>query len=100
MNIKDVEALSELARIELTSQEKEEMLSDIATKLKPGGLLYIDETLARRSGELHGVCRKRIYLSEELIALFKQNGYDYVDGIEMNFRKATPVRKIFAFRKV
>ena len=78
---------------------QKEMLEDIAHKLKPGGLLYIDEALARKSGELHGVCKKRIYLEEELIAILKENGYEYVDGITMNYRKSKPVRKIFAFIK-
>jgi predicted methyltransferase len=78
---------------------QEEMLADIAHKLKPGGILYIDEALARKSGELHSVCHKRIYLDKELIDILKQNGYEYVDGIVMNYRKSKPVRKIFAFRK-
>jgi ubiquinone/menaquinone biosynthesis C-methylase UbiE len=78
---------------------QEEMLEDIARKLKPGGLLYIDEALARRAGELHGVCKKRIYLDEELVSFLKENGYEYVDGLDMKFRKSKPVRKIFAFRK-
>jgi SAM-dependent methyltransferase len=79
---------------------QKEMLKDISQKLKPGGLLYIDETLARRSGELHGVCHKRIYLDEELKAILLQNGYKYVDGLELNFRKSKPMRKIFAFEWV
>lgn len=78
---------------------QKEMLADIKNKLKPGGILFIDETLARRSGELHGVCHKRIYLSEELIAILKETGFEYVDGLDMEFRKSKPVRKIFAFKK-
>lgn len=76
-----------------------EMLGDIARKLKPDGLLYIDEVLARKAGELHGICKKRIYLDEELISMLKENGYEYVDGIDMKFRKSKPSRKIFAFKK-
>lgn len=79
---------------------QKEMLKDIAEKLKPGGILYIDEALARKSGERHGICNKRIYLDSELIDILKQNGYEYVDGIIMNYRHSTPVRKIFAFKKV
>jgi ubiquinone/menaquinone biosynthesis C-methylase UbiE len=78
---------------------QKEMLEDISRKLKPGGLLYIDEVLARKSGELHGVCKKRIYLDEELISVLKENGYEYAGGLDMKFRKSKPVRKIFAFRK-
>lgn len=79
---------------------QKEMLDDISRKLKPGGLLYIDEALARRTGELHGVCKKQIYLDEELIAIFRENDYEYVDGLVMKYRKSKPVRKIFAFKKV
>lgn len=79
---------------------KKEMLQDISTKLKPAGLLYIDEALARTSGELHGVCKKRIYLDAELVSLLNNNGYKYIAGLAMNFRKSKPVRKIFAFKKM
>jgi SAM-dependent methyltransferase len=79
---------------------KHEMLADIARKLKSGGILCIDETLARRSGELHGVCKKQIYLDDELISVLKQEGWEYVKGVDMKFRKSKPVRKIFAFRKL
>lgn len=75
------------------------MLADIAGKLKPGGLLYIDETLARETGELHRVCGKRIFLDEELIGILKENGYEYIDGLVMSFRNSKPARKIFSFRK-
>ena len=75
------------------------MLDDIRLKLKPDGVLYIDEALARHSGQLHGICKKRMYLDEELVALLKRNGYEYVDGLTLNYRKSKPVRKIFAFRK-
>jgi len=79
---------------------QKEMLADIRRKLRPGGILYIDETLARETGELHGVCHKRIYLSEELIDILKQNSFEYVDELDLQFRKSKPVRKIFAFRRV
>lgn len=78
---------------------QKEMLRDIAKKLKPGGILYIDEALARKSGELHSVCNKRIYVDEELINILKENGYEYIDGDVRSFRKSKPVRKIFAFKK-
>lgn len=78
---------------------QKEMLQDISSKLKPGGILFIDETLAVRSGELHIQCHKRIYLDHELISILKENGYQYVNGLELAFRKSKPIRKIFAFRK-
>lgn len=82
---------------EFTRQK--EMLEDISRKLKPQGLLYIDEAVARYKGELHGICKKKIYLEEELVAELKINGYEYISGMDMAFRKSKPVRKIYAFKK-
>ena len=75
-----------------------EMLADIKTKLKPGGILYIDEALPKRQGQLHGVCNLPMLNSEEMIAVFAKNGFEYVNGIGFNYRQKVPVRKIFAFR--
>jgi hypothetical protein len=79
---------------------QKEMLEDISRKLKQTGILYIDETLAQKSGELHVGCGKRIYLDDELVSILKDNGYEYVDGITMSYRKSKPARKIFAFKKL
>ena len=76
------------------------MLADIKTKLKAGGILYIDETVPKRVGQLHGVCRKPMLTPEELISILSKNGYEYVDGLELLFRKGKPFRKIYAFRKL
>ncbi|HLK30219.1 MAG TPA: methyltransferase domain-containing protein [Puia sp.] len=78
---------------------QEQMLKDISKKLKPNGVLFIDETLAKKSGELHVQCKKRIYTDAEMIAIFKNNGFAYTKSIDMSFRDSKPVRKIFAFRK-
>jgi SAM-dependent methyltransferase len=76
-----------------------EMLADIKTKLKPGGILYIDEALPKRPGQLHGICKKPMLTQEEMIALLAKNGFEYADGIEFSFRKKEPMRKIFAFQE-
>ena len=76
-----------------------EMLHDIASKLKAGGLLYIDETLAKKNGELHTQCRKKLFTDSEMIELLGKNGFFYVNGLNMDFRKTRPQRKIFVFRK-
>lgn len=78
---------------------KEEMLADLKTKLKPGGILYIDETVPRKKGQLHGVCKLPMLTPEEMISLLSQNGYKYVEGIDINFRKDKLFRKIYAFAK-
>ncbi|HWR32450.1 MAG TPA: methyltransferase domain-containing protein, partial [Chitinophagaceae bacterium] len=76
------------------------MLADIKTKLKPGGILYIDETVPKRPGLLHGICKKPMLSHEEVISILNRNGYKYIDGIELNFRKKKPLRKIYAFVKM
>lgn len=78
----------------------DEMLADIKIKLKPGGILYIDETVPRRPGQLHGICKKPMLSHEEIIGILSRNGYKYVDGIELQFRKKRPFRKIYAFIKL
>ena len=75
-----------------------EMLADIKKKLKPGGILYIDEALPKRQGQLHGICNKPMLTNEGTIAVFAKNDFEYVDGIEFNYRQKTTVRKIFAFK--
>ena len=75
-----------------------EMLADIKKKLKAGGVLYIDEALPRKQGQLHGICNKPMLTNEETIAIFKKNGFEYVNGIDFNYRQKKPTRKIFAFK--
>ena len=75
-----------------------EMLSDIKKKLKPGGILYIDEALPKRQGQLHGICKKPMLTHEEMITLLSKNNFEYADGLDLNFRKKRPMRKIFAFQ--
>lgn len=74
-----------------------EMLAAIKKKLKPGGILYIDEALPKRQGQLHGICNLPMLKSEETISVFANNGFEYVKGVDFNYRQKNPVRKIFAF---
>lgn len=76
-----------------------EMLADIKIKLKPGGILYIDETVPKRPGQLHGTCKKPMLSHEEITGILSRNGFKYLDGIELQFRKKRPFRKIYAFIK-
>jgi ubiquinone/menaquinone biosynthesis C-methylase UbiE len=77
---------------------KAEMLADIKKKLKPGGVLYIDEALPRKQRQLHGICNKPMFTNEETIAIFEKNGFEYIGGIDFNYGQKNPIRKIFAFR--
>jgi len=76
-----------------------EMLADIATKLKRGGILYIDEALATYSGELHPSCKKRMFLTDELLQLLNDNGFSYQNGVVLAYRHQKSARKLFAFVK-
>jgi SAM-dependent methyltransferase len=78
--------------------EKNLMLADLKTKLKPGGILYIDESLPRRPGQLHGICKHPMLSEEEMNTILRENGFEYHDGLELQFRKKRPDRKIYAFR--
>jgi SAM-dependent methyltransferase len=75
-----------------------EMLADIKKKLKPNGILYIDDALPKRQGQLHGICNKPMLTNKETIAVFEKKGFEYVDGIDFNYRQKNPTRKIFAFK--
>ena len=77
-----------------------EMLADIKKKLKAGGILYIDEALPKRPGQLHGICKKPMLTSYETIELFSKHGFELVNALEFNFRQKIPSRKIFAFKKI
>jgi len=78
----------------------DEMLADIKTKLKPDGILYIDESVPKRPGQPHGVCKKTMLTPEEMVSILSKNGYEYINSLELQFRKARPLRKIYAFRKI
>ena len=75
-----------------------EMLADIKKKLKPGGILYIDEALPKRPGELHGICKKPMIAFEKMIALLSTNGFELMNALGLNFRKKKPMRMIYAFK--
>src|SRR5258705_2415373 len=77
----------------------DEMLADIKTKLKTAGIRYIYETVPQRPGQLHGICKKPMLTQEEMVSILSKNGYEYVDGLEILFRKGKPFRKIYAFKK-
>jgi hypothetical protein len=77
---------------------KDEMLQDIKTKLKAGGILYIDEPVPKYSGELHGGCKKRMITAEEMSMLLEKNGFAAASSLDLQFRKKRVVRRIYAFR--
>lgn len=77
---------------------KAEMLADIKKKLKTDGILYIDEALPKKRGQLHGICDLPMLTADETISFFEKNGFEYINGVDFNYRQKNPTRKIFAFR--
>lgn len=79
--------------------QKAQMLADISTKLKPGGLLYIDEIIAKRHGQKHGGRHKPLLTEAEMVDVLKQNNYTYHSGMYVTYIKGRPYRKIYVFEK-
>lgn len=52
------------------------ILQDIHEILKPNGELFIEEQLAKCSGEIHEGCGKRLFTANELIHTLKQNNFE------------------------
>jgi predicted methyltransferase len=77
---------------------KDEMLADIKNKLKPDGILYIDEPVPKYEGELHGGCKKRMVSAREMNAILEKNGFVYFAAKDLQFRKKRTVRTIYAFK--
>lgn len=78
--------------------EKEKMLADIRLRLKPGGILYIDESVPRKSGQKHGVCKMPMLTPDEMKTLLEANGFTFLQALDINFRVNRTYRKIYAFR--
>ena len=77
--------------------EKAKMLADLKAKLKPGGILYIDESVPRKPGQLHGVCKMPMLSPEEMTSLLAANGFAPAGTLDINFRLNRTYRKIYAF---
>ncbi len=75
------------------------MLNDLYGKLKPGGLLYIDEIVPVRIGELHGVCRMPLYTAAEMNKIVQAAGFKPKAGWIMEMRKNKIRRNIYCFEK-
>ena len=77
--------------------EKDAMLNDIHDKLKPGGLLFIDEPLPKRAGELHGGCHKPMITESEMATLLEGSGFTFSKGLSLQYLKKRPTRRIYCF---
>lgn len=79
--------------------DRASMLADIRAKLKKDGLLYIDESVPRKPGQLHGICKKPMLTPEEMEALLESNGFQQSGHLDIGFRKGKTYRRIYAFRR-
>ena len=55
------------------------ILQDIHKILKPNGQLFIEEQLAKFSGEIHEGCGKRLFTESELNEILKKCGFELID---------------------
>jgi predicted methyltransferase len=53
----------------------DEMLKDIKECLKPSGVLFVEEQLAKAPGEIHEGCGKRFFTQDELVDSLEKNGF-------------------------
>ena len=63
---------------ELTYPEK--TLSDIRKSLKKSGFLFVEDFIARKSGQRHRGCKKVLYTEEELVILLDKVGFQLVES--------------------
>jgi SAM-dependent methyltransferase len=76
------------------------MLKDIYSKLKPGGLLYIDELVPKKPGKKHGNCNMPLYTSKEMDGVVSAAGFRPIEGYVVIWHKGKPRRKIYTYQKV
>jgi ubiquinone/menaquinone biosynthesis C-methylase UbiE len=55
------------------------ILQDIHKILKPNGKLFIEEQIAKFSGEIHEGCGKPLFTESELINLLEKCGFELID---------------------
>ena len=52
-----------------------DLLTSVRTNLKPDGYLYIEDVIAKRSGQKHRGCGKPLYTEDALVQLLSVNGF-------------------------
>jgi predicted methyltransferase len=57
----------------------DKILQDIKNCLKPSGKLFIEEQIAKLSGEIHEGCGKPLFIQSELIDCLERNGFELVN---------------------
>ncbi len=74
------------------------MLAEVSRILKPQGMLFIEETLGRVTGQRHEGCNKPLYLEKELTTFLENEGFklEYARGREVETGES--FWKIFGFK--
>jgi SAM-dependent methyltransferase len=60
-------------------EKPEIILQDIHEILKSNGKLFIEEQIAKFSGEIHEGCGKRLFTENELIEILKNCGFELIE---------------------
>jgi SAM-dependent methyltransferase len=61
-----------------------EMLQSIRSNLKPGGILFILEQIAKRLNRKYPVCGRTMFTEQSLVTLLDENGFLYVNKMPIN----------------
>lgn len=59
-----------------------EILKDIKNCLKPSGKLFIEEQIAKTSGEIHEGCGKCLFTQDEWIDCLDRNGFELANMVD------------------
>lgn len=71
------------------------MLAECRRALKPGGLLFVEERLARLPGEVHEGCGRRLFSEVELVERVEQSGFVFKTA---SSRDGSEFWKLFTFK--
>jgi len=77
---------------------RDEMLTDVASLLRPGGKVIILEALARKPGDIHHGCRKPIFAEHEIIEQLEARHLK-LEAVKLIHKVAGRKNKLFVFVK-
>jgi len=56
-----------------------DLFKSIRENMKPDGYLYVEDLIAKRPGQKHRGCHKRLFTETALIQLIEENGFSFVE---------------------
>jgi len=63
--------------------QQTQMLTDIRTKLKPSGQLFVWELMAKKPGRAHRICKKPMLTEPELLTLTSEVGFKLINSVRV-----------------